>query len=371
MKPVSKIPSLASISTRAPSTNSLYDFDDVARSDHAQTQAKADVIAPADPAKRSISRQKMLKFGCAVALVWLWSRYIVQKSWAKRRWGPRVGGVLAGMVLSRLAHALGIKGQLGREPLAATCQGEGKRQALMVNHPHGQFLIGPLFVHAVDAMRRESAWNGVWVAAADVVFKVPFFRELVLLVQGRSASLRMVDGLLAEGKTVNIFPGGIHEQLATDAEQERCFFAPKLGFIREAIKHGVPLQPVYNFGENQQFHVPRWMRRAMQATGVPMGFPRFGRQEILVQPGRPVEVGPPELEPSEARVREIFRRYCAELLRLFDAHKHVLPPAVAARGLQLVWRGHEEEDLLAEVSGPADAEPQVDVASPEPWWSRL
>lgn len=312
----------------------------------------------------------LLKLGCIAALAWLWSRYIVRKSRSVKRWGPLSMGALAGQILSAIGCMMGISGKMGWSPDAAMPNGDRKRQALVAMHPHGQFLIGPLLVFGADAMKRDSPWNGIYTAAADVVFQVPVFRELVLSVLGRSASLRMIDALLDAGHTVNIFPGGIHEQLATDPHQERCYFAPKLGFVREAIKHGVPLQPIYIFGENQQFDVPSWarglsaaMKRATGA-GVPICVPRFGqrRQPLLVQPGRPVEVGPPDASPSEERVRRVFRRYCTELLRLFDEHKDAaLPADVAARGLQIIWRGHTSEDILA----GAEEEQAVGLAAAE------
>jgi len=110
VKPVTKTPSLASISTRASSSNSLYDFG-VAHSNDERHEAKADAIGLATSAKLSIGRGRLLKFGCAVALVWLWSRYIVRKSWDKRRWGPHVFGTFAGVILSMLGYVLGDAGK--------------------------------------------------------------------------------------------------------------------------------------------------------------------------------------------------------------------------------------------------------------------
>jgi len=119
---------------------------------------------------------------------------------------------------------------------------------------------------------------------------------------------------------------------------------------------------------------PNWARavsamvRQATGAGVPICVPRIGkrRQPLLVQPGRPVEVGPADANPSDDRVRDIFRSYCIELLRLFDEHKDTaLPADVAARGLQLIWRGHESEDFLTEQNATEVMKPNLALTPSE------
>jgi hypothetical protein len=173
----------------------------------------------------------------------------------------------------------------------------------------------------------------VFILAADIAFKVPVLRELFLCINARAANEAVIEDVFRGGGSVAVFPGGIHEQLRTDPNQEKLSFPPNLGFVRQAIKHGVPLVPLYNFGENQQFG--RW--------GLPF-MPRF--HPFQSRFGRMVEVGPADHNPSDARVRRVFIMYCAELRRLFDEFKDTaLPSVVADRGLKIEWRGHETDDL--------------------------
>jgi len=298
----------------------------------------------------------------AVAAV-AWSRYIAKRARSVRRWGPPIGAVFAAQALAALGGLLGVTGIVGKSNHAALPNGNGSRQSLIVSHPHGLYACAPLLVLAQEATKRESPWYGIFTGVADAVFQVPVFRELVLLLLGRQASSRTIDAILGSGRSVSIFPGGIHEQLATDPEQERCFFPPNLGFVRQAIKHGVPLQPCYSFGENQLFDVPPWTRKVCRfikkhtGAGVPLGFGRWGlpcvpkKQNLQCHAGRPVEVGPADANPTEEYVRQVFRAYCTELRRLFDEHKdEALPPEIAARGLEIVWRGHETENLFKRVA---------------------
>jgi 2-acylglycerol O-acyltransferase 2 len=168
----------------------------------------------------------------------------------------------------------------------------------------------------------------------------------------------MLEALLANGKSVALYPGGIHEQMATDSTCERLYFPPNLGFIRQAMTHGVPLVPVYNFGENQVVGVPDWSRKISEdirkytGAGVPVPSGRWGlpgvpnTTHVKTYMGREVDVGGVTPDPTDTQVRDVFLRYCAELHRLFNEHcESSLPAKVASKGLTIVWRGHESEDF--------------------------
>jgi len=189
-------------------------------------------------------------------------------------------------------------------------------------------------------------------------------------------------------------------RLESDHRREAAFFPPRLGFVKAAMRHGVPLLPAYIFGENQvsppfttlihsphshrsckplihatlratvhtaHSHTPRthhtppqayrtsprgraFSKRIHALSGVPivpvhgaMGLPwlvPLRGEYVHIRWGEPVPVGPPNASPSDAEVHAVFDAYVCELRRLFDAHKdECLPPAVAARGLTVVERG--------------------------------
>jgi len=93
---------------------------------------------------------------------------------------------------------------------------------------------------------------------------------------------------------------------------------------------------------------------------------------LSIRVGSTIEVGAPQdREVDEEQVREVFRRYCVELQRLFEAHKGTdLPAHLAANGLRIVWRGHEHEDLsatsLLSGDGASDGKAAIDEASLPP-----
>merc|ERR1711862_631155 len=134
-----------------------------------------------------------------------------------------------------------------------------------------------------------------------------------------------------------------HEQVNTDHLNECISFPGKLGFVRLAIKHGVPMLPCYNFGENQLFHTSEYMRKfnrfmykkfglanlVFHGRGGILQTPLFMNPLLLPSPGaglhcrmgEAVEVGPPDANPSEEKVQEVFQRYIVALKKLFDEHK--------------------------------------------------
>ena len=286
--------------------------------------------------------------GFSLLSAWVaWSRYLERVATRPQKWGyDQVDGAV-------IAFADGLRGAFSLIGVTTWAQARSDEsclspeQRLYVAHPHGCFTLA-IYLNFVDESRRLEFFTGM----ASVLFKVPVIREFMLIANGRPAIQRMLDTLMKSGKSVVLMPGGISEQLATDHSRERAFFPPKLGFVRLAIKHGVPMVPVYSFGENQLYRIPEWSRRASTwlraATGAGIPFPigRFGlpfvpkATHIKIYVGKAVQVGPADSDPSEAHVHAVFGAYCVELRRLFNEHKDdALPADVAARGLELIWRG--------------------------------
>jgi len=119
---------------------------------------------------------------------------------------------------------------------------------------------------------------------APLLFRLPLFRELLLLVNARSVAARSLEGLCAAGLSVGVQPGGIPEQLVADHTRELAVFSRRLGFVRLAMRHGMPLLPVYIFGESQAYTTLGDGGRALSAwcfkwLGAPLA-PVLGRENV-------------------------------------------------------------------------------------------
>lgn len=230
-------------------------------------------------------------------------------------------------------------------------------------HPHGAFSISAFFfvAHywAQNFPSKKPAKQ--FVSIAPLLFRVPLMSEYLLLCHARRQDRKTFSKLLSQGATVAVNPGGLYEQVATDANQERLFFPANLGFVRLAIQHGTPLLPIYCFGENQLFRTAEWVRNInhflyrkfkvgnfliLGLFGIPVTpllpspfFTPVFRTRLHIEFGPPVDVGPKEAEPSDARVHEVYTKYVAALQEMFKtcAPKY-LPKEVADRGLEVTLR---------------------------------
>lgn len=266
------------------------------------------------------------------------------------RLGPKWLGLLAWQFLNRCSELLGVRlaseGGRGLECM------DPKRRYLIVWHPHGFLAWSALFI--VSRMAVEGHPHGrEWFAmVAPALFRIPIVSEALMLVNGRRVDKKIVENLARKGRSIALQPGGVKEQMASSHQQEQAIFPANLGFIRTALRHGMDLLPVYIFNENQMFRRVDGFEKVTKMVydstgfGLPVVTARFGLPmagllpiptDVHVRWGEPLEVGPPEPEPSDEMVEELFARYLAALRVLFDRHAHeCLPPAVAARGLKIV-----------------------------------
>lgn len=234
---------------------------------------------------------------------------------------------------------------------------EPKQQFVIAFHPHGAYATSAMLFGGEVFLNCSTSTNTWFVCVADLLFKIPGLSEFLLLCNARSAQQEVLDELLDAGCSVALQPGGIYEQVRFNHEQETAYFTRNLGFIRLAMRHGVPLMPAYQFGENQLYKQNGFTRAVNNFAYRTMGvgnllvIGRCGLPWYCLRPqdvywvfGHPVDVGPRCAEPTDEAVRLVFLRYVKELRAIFNnnAKKH-LPPAVVERGLTVVWREHDEK----------------------------
>jgi len=302
----------------------------------------------------TILRYRVL-LGLLVAYL-LWRRQTSSVISLTRPWGPRWLAALTGLAFSEL---LRVVGRIPVATLKPPSKGvDEKKQHVVVWHPHGAYTT-MAFMHCGYHSVRSTPLT--WFPGiAPVLFNVPFFRETALLLNARSVTGKVLEKLAAAGVNVGVQPGGIPEQLQSDHRREIAVFPPNLGFVRLAMRHGADLLPAYIFGENQAYTTYDWGRKMSQwcyknfglalvpitgRWGLPWLVPN--KVDIHVCWGNAVSVGPPNKNPTDAEVEEVFERYCTELRLVFDTNKDAsLPADVAARGLTIVKREPQAKNAL-------------------------
>ena len=212
--------------------------------------------------------------------------------------------------------------------------------------PNAQFVFA-MFPHAVWA-DYHAPMAGMWHTVfpnihrkirfliASVLFRVPIVREWSLWTGGIDASRSVAEAALDRGRSICVKPGGEAEQLRTTHGREIVYLRHRRGFLKLAMKKGVPVVPVYVFGANDYhrtfnflFRPREWLQKRLGVC-LPMAFGYWGSMCPLPVPttivfGKPIsfDVETPGM-PSETEVIEAHRIFCQVLIRLFDEHKNAL-----------------------------------------------
>ena len=171
---------------------------------------------------------------------------------------------------------------------------------------------------------------------------------LALLNTNRDASRPSVDRALSQGARIGLAPGGIAEMFEgypkhlTHPDDE--YTIVRKGMFRMAIKHGIPIIPVYCFGSTKilkRLQLPQiiesialLLRVALVIFFGQFGLPIPFRQRLLYVIGEPIyppsadDVGGSLVDSTNGQVNvsrlltdEMHKRFCDELVRIFDRHK--------------------------------------------------
>merc|ERR1719195_1046308 len=179
----------------------------------------------------------------------------------------------------------------------------------------------------------------------------------------RIADDHVLERILESGSSLMLQPGGVYEQIRFRDDHETAYFNANLGFLRKAVKHGIPVVPSYSFGENQLYKY-RPDRVKVSAFISRLGLPTPAASGLLglpaglcCLPGRPKLVVGAAVDTKrhaqdgdeDSAVCRVFEAYLASLRSIWDAHRGHLPSAVADRGLRLVYRsGGEQGDVVSD-----------------------
>ena len=87
--------------------------------------------------------------------------------------------------------------------------------------------------------------------AFDGIYGVPGWRELMRKIGQMPASMDNADAALGEGCSVLLYPGGSYEVFRPWKDRNRIVFNGRKGFIRLALKAGVPVVPVVGHGGHE------------------------------------------------------------------------------------------------------------------------
>lgn len=137
--------------------------------------------------------------------------------------------------------------------------------ALIVgNHNSGSAFVEALGFGARARLARpaDPPWHGL---AHDAILATPGLGPLLRKVGAVNAGHDVADAAFARGRKVVVFPGGNAEAYRAFRDRYRVRMGDRRGFVRLALRHGVPIVPVAFVGGHSGFVVLREGRRVAKA----------------------------------------------------------------------------------------------------------
>ena len=172
---------------------------------------------------------------------------------------------------------------------------------------------------------------------ASVLFRLPIVREFCLFTGCVDARRSVAEGLLDNGHSLLVLPGGEAEQLQTEYGHDKVFLKKRLGFIKLAMRKNVPVVPSYVFGVSDYYYTSnallglRWWLMKKVAVCIPLAAGVLGHPLCPRPVPTTVVLGKPLLfamkeqgNPTASEVQAGHAEFIKALVALFDQHKERL-----------------------------------------------
>lgn len=207
-------------------------------------------------------------------------------------------------------------------------------QYFVGSHPHGTLIFQRMFWRS-SLLEPLFPRSRLRMLGASVLFRIPIVREMTLWFGAVDASKPTCETLLRERCSVVVYPGGIDEMpLSGDGPGSAVRLRTRTGFIRLAVKFGVPVLPTFCFGELEAVSavsplpsgLAKWLQKTLRmSTTCFLGrwnlfLPR--RVPFTLCIGTPIStrqtIDPAALDAEVARVHALYKQ---NLRDLYASHR--------------------------------------------------
>lgn len=135
------------------------------------------------------------------------------------------------------------------------------------NHNAGAW-SADMFLLGTALYRAHGLEGAPYGLAHEVILGMPGARQLLLPLGALRASHETAERVFRAGRRVLVYPGGDLEAMRPWRDRDRIVFGGRKGYLRLALRSGVPIVPVVAAGAHETFIVVddlRWLARAMHA----------------------------------------------------------------------------------------------------------
>lgn len=199
--------------------------------------------------------------------------------------------------------------------------------------PHGVFPFGQFI--SISIIKETLPGAMVLSIAASVLFRLPGLRHVFSWIGCRPASAKNVEKIYQEGGSCAITVGGVAEMFLINNEKEKVYLKKHRGFVREAIKHGADLVPVFCFGNSRLLKVVgennkvsmgllKKLSRRLQASII-LFYGRWGLPIPLRLPlkfviGKAIKVEQKPV-PTEEDINALHSLFIERVQEIYEKHK--------------------------------------------------
>lgn len=139
--------------------------------------------------------------------------------------------------------------------------------ALLVgNHNGGITFMEPFLLGRAWHLRTHGT-DDFYYLGHDTLLRLPVLANLLMKLGATRASHDTAAQAFARGRKVAVWPGGNLEAFRPWKERYKVDFYGHSGFVRLALRHGVPIVPVLSFGGHDTFFIVRRGERLARWTG--------------------------------------------------------------------------------------------------------
>ncbi len=149
--------------------------------------------------------------------------------------------------------------------------------ALYVCNHNGGFMTPDTWILAVALTRARGTDDVPYALAHQVVMEAPLTNQLLPAMGAIAANPENAHRVFEAGRKVLVYPGGDLDAFRPSRDRGRVVFGPRRGYVRLALREGVPIIPVVSAGSHDVWWVVsdgRWLSRLLQTH-------RFLRTDVL------------------------------------------------------------------------------------------
>ena len=199
--------------------------------------------------------------------------------------------------------------------------------------PHGTNSDFRILMDGILHTVLPSVADKVRVLSASVLFRIPLVREIAMWTRCVDARRSVAEGLLDNQYSILVLPGGMDEQLVTQYQTETIYLRKRKGFIKLAMRKGVPVVPVYVFGtsdhfvtSNSCFKARHWIMKNLKMC-IPLARGLVGSAcplpvKTTIVMGEPISYSPKIAgQPTQDEIDSAHCDFIKAVVTLFDEHK--------------------------------------------------